>query len=80
MHGSKKYFLLLIDDLTHYMWLFLLTSKSEAPATIKCFKAGVEVVTACKLCVLRADCGAKFTSVECRLVKVMDKAYPIVLG
>lgn len=31
------------------MWLFLLTSKSEAPATIKCFKAGVEVVTGCKL-------------------------------
>ena len=36
-HGGKKYFLLLIDDLTRYMWLFLLTSKSEAPATIKRF-------------------------------------------
>lgn len=39
-HGGKKYFLLLIDDMSRYMWLFLLISKSEAPATIKRFKAG----------------------------------------
>lgn len=63
-HGGKKYFLLLIDDLTRYMWLFLLATKSEAPSTIKRFKAGVEVETGCKLRVLRTDRGGEFTSVE----------------
>lgn len=63
-HGGKKYFLLLIDDMSRYMWLFLLTSKSEAPATIKRFKAGVEVETACKLRVLRTNRGGEFTSIE----------------
>jgi transposase InsO family protein len=60
----KKYFLLLIDDMSRYMWLYLLTSKSKAPATIKRFKVGVEVETGAKLRVLRTDRGGEFTSIE----------------
>lgn len=32
--SGKKYFLLLVDDATRFMWLSLLTSKDEAPAAI----------------------------------------------
>lgn len=63
-HGGKKYLLLLIDDMSRYMWLFPLTCKSEPSATIKRFKVGVEMETGCKLHVLRTDRGGEFTSIE----------------
>ena len=37
-NGGRRYFLLLMDDCSRYMWLQLLTSKDEAAATIKKFK------------------------------------------
>lgn len=30
-HGGRRYFLLLVDDCSWYMWLRLLTTKDEAP-------------------------------------------------
>jgi hypothetical protein len=33
-HGGRRYFLLLVDDYSRYMWLQLLTSKAEAAAAI----------------------------------------------
>jgi hypothetical protein len=44
-HGGRRYFLLLVDDCSHYMWLQLLTSKDEASHAIKSFKARVETET-----------------------------------
>lgn len=41
--GGKRYFLLLVDDFSRYMWLMLLTSKDEAPAAIKRFQAHAEL-------------------------------------
>ena len=38
-NGGRRYFLLLMDDYSRYMWLQLLTSKDEAAAAIKKFKA-----------------------------------------
>jgi hypothetical protein len=35
--NSNKYFLLLVDDTSHYMWLHLLSSKDQAAAAIKNF-------------------------------------------
>jgi hypothetical protein len=34
-HGGRRYFLLLVDDCSRYMWLRLITSKDEAAAAIK---------------------------------------------
>jgi hypothetical protein len=63
-HGGKRYFLLLVDDKTRYMWLVLLSRKDEAPTAIKRWQAGVEVETDPKLRVLRTDRGGEFTSTE----------------
>ena len=38
-NSGQRYFLLLMDDCSHYMWLQLLTSKDEAAEAIKKFKA-----------------------------------------
>ena len=63
-NGDRRYFLLLMDDCSRYMWLKLLTSKDEATATIKKFKMRVEAKSGKKLHVLRTDRGGEFTSVE----------------
>ena len=61
--GGRRYFLLLVDDCSRYMWPQLLTSKDEA-AAIKKFKARVEAESDKKLRVLRTDCDGEFTLVE----------------
>ena len=63
-NGGRRYFLLLIDDCSRYMWLQLLTNKDEAPAAIKKFKMRTEAESGKKLRVLRTDRGGEFTSVE----------------
>ncbi|KAF8646560.1 hypothetical protein HU200_065782 [Digitaria exilis] len=55
--GGKRYFLLLVDDKSRYMWIALLAVKSD-------MLAAVEVETGRCLCVLRTDNGGEFTSVE----------------
>ena len=63
-NGGRRYFLLLVDDCSRYMWLQLLTSKDEAAAAIKKFKMDAEAECGKKLLVLRTDRGGEFTSVE----------------
>ena len=63
-HGGRRYFLLLVDDCSRYMWLQLLTSKSDAAEAIKHFKARAEMESGKKLKVLRTDRGGEFTAVE----------------
>ena len=63
-NGGRRYFLLLVDDCSRYMWLQLLTSKDEAAVAIKKFKARAEAESGKKLRVLRTDRGDKFSSVE----------------
>ena len=53
-----------MDDCSRYMWLQLLTSKDEAVAVIKKFKARAEAESGKKLRVLRTDRGGEFTSVK----------------
>nr|CAE04466.3 OSJNBa0029L02.7 [Oryza sativa Japonica Group] len=62
--GGRKYFLLLVDDMSRYMWVRLLSGKHEAVAAIKQFQAGVELESGRKLQALRTDRGEEFTSVE----------------
>ena len=62
--SGRKYFILLVDDCSRYMWLQLLTSKTEAAEAVKKFKARAEAESGKKLRVLRTDRGGGFTSVE----------------
>ena len=55
--GGRRYFLLLIDDLSRYMWVVVLRSKGEAADTIRHAQAAAEVECGRKLCVLRTDNG-----------------------
>jgi transposase InsO family protein len=63
MPVGNTYFLLLVDDMSRYMWLTLLRSKADAPAAIITFQARVEHESGKKLKVLRTDNGGEFTSV-----------------
>jgi transposase InsO family protein len=62
--GGRRYFLLLIDDLSRYMWVVVLGSKGEAADVIRRTQAAVEAECGRKLCVLRTDNGGKFTAAE----------------
>ena len=63
-NGGRRYFLLLVDDYSRYMWLQLLMSKDEATTVIKKFKMRAEAESGKKLHVLRIDRGGEFTLVE----------------
>jgi transposase InsO family protein len=61
---GNAYFLLLVDDMSRFMWLTLLRSKADALAAIMSFQARVERECGKKLKVLRTDNGGEFTSVQ----------------
>ena len=62
--GGRRYFLLLIDDLSRYMWVMILSSNGEAMNAIRHAQAAAEVESGRKLRVLRTDNGGEFTAVE----------------
>jgi hypothetical protein len=63
-HGGRRYFLLLVDDHSRFMWLRLLSGKHEAADAIKHFKSKAEAESGKKLKVLRTDRGGEFTAIE----------------
>jgi hypothetical protein len=62
--GGRRYFLLLVDDLSRYMWVMVLGSKGEATNAIKCVQVAAEAECGRKLRVLRTDNGGEFTAAE----------------
>ncbi|XP_072147915.1 uncharacterized protein [Setaria viridis] len=62
--GGRRYFLLLVDDLSRYMWVMVLGSKGEAADAIRRTQAAVEAECGRKLRVLRTDNGGEFTTAE----------------
>jgi transposase InsO family protein len=62
--SGRRYFLLLIDDATRYIWVVLLTAKSEASSAIKRIQTAAKKECDRKLRVLRADNGGEFTAAE----------------
>lgn len=62
--GGNRYFLLLVDDATRFMWVVLLPSKDAAGEAIKRVQAAAEVESGRKLKVLRTDNGGQFTVAE----------------
>jgi hypothetical protein len=61
---GKKNFLLLVDDLSRYMWVATIPSKDRAAAAIKDIQTRAEGESGLKLKALRTDRGGKFTAME----------------
>jgi len=59
-----RFFLLLVDDATRFMWVSLLTAKSATADVIKRVQAEAEKASGRKLRVLRTDNGREFTAAE----------------
>jgi transposase InsO family protein len=62
--GSRRYFLLLVDDASRFMWVVLLPTKAASTDVIKHVQAAPEKESGLKLQVLRTDSGGKFTATE----------------
>jgi transposase InsO family protein len=60
--AGRRYFLLLVDDYSRYMWLTLLAAKDEAATALKRFQAEAQTEGRCRLRTLRTDRGGEFTS------------------
>jgi hypothetical protein len=60
--GGKRYFFLLVDDVSRYMWLVLLAMKDEALAAFTAFQARAEAEAGRKIETLRIDRGGEFTT------------------
>jgi transposase InsO family protein len=62
--GGRRYFLLLVDDVSRFMWAILLPTKVAAADAIKHVQAVAEKESGLKLQVLRTDNGDEFTAAE----------------
>jgi transposase InsO family protein len=62
--GGRRFFLLLVDGTTRFMWIKLLTAKSDATTSIKAIKAAIEVKVGRPLRVLCTDNDGEFTGKE----------------
>lgn len=60
--SGNRYFLLLVDDFSRFMWVVLLGSKDLASTAIKRVQAAAERKCGRKLLALRTDRGGEFTS------------------
>jgi transposase InsO family protein len=59
--SGRRFFLLLVDDATTYMWLTLLSAKGDAASAIK---AAAEMEVGRPLHILRTDNSGEFTAKE----------------
>jgi transposase InsO family protein len=62
--SGRRYFLLLVDNATRYMWVALPVTKSEATSAIRRIQAAADKECGRKLKVLRTDNGGEFTAAE----------------
>jgi transposase InsO family protein len=61
---GNKYFLLIVDDFSRYMWVVLLKRKDQALQAFRIVKMAAEVEAEAKLKALRTDQGGEFKSNE----------------
>lgn len=64
---GKRYFFLLVDDYSRFMWIYFLRNKDEAFTAFKNFCAMVERGSERKVRALRTDRGGEFNSNEFKL-------------
>ena len=62
--AGNKYFMLLVDDFSRMMWVYMIKSKDEALNAFKKFRATVERKENKRILVLRTDRGGEFCSKE----------------
>jgi transposase InsO family protein len=62
--GGRRYFLLLVDGLSRYVWVVVLGSKGEAVDAIRRTQDAAEAECGRKLRVLRTDNGGEYTAAE----------------
>jgi transposase InsO family protein len=62
--GGRRYFLLLVDNHSRYMWVLVLGSKGEAADAIRRTQAAAEAECGQKLCMLHTDNSGEFTATE----------------
>ncbi|KAG8485451.1 hypothetical protein CXB51_021502 [Gossypium anomalum] len=60
--NDSKYFVLFIDDLTRFSWVYFLKQKSEVFDAFSRFKALIENQLGCKIKALRTDNGTEYLS------------------
>jgi hypothetical protein len=62
--GGAEYFLVFIDDKTHFTWIYVLKKKSEVFQKFKEWKALVEKESGYMVKKLRTDNGGEYTSID----------------
>lgn len=62
--SGNRYFILLVDDCSRFMWIQLLPSKDRAADAIKQYQQAAEAETGRKLQAFRSDRGGEFTSAD----------------
>lgn len=60
--AGNRYFFLLVDDFSRFMWVYVIKTKDEALVAFKKFKVQVENKTSFKVKTLRTDRGGEFVS------------------
>jgi transposase InsO family protein len=60
--SGNRLFLLLVDDLSQYMWVVLLKTKDQAATAIVAFQKRAEAEAGRRLGTLRTDHGGEFTA------------------
>lgn len=58
--GGNRYFLLLVDDFSRYMWIEFFRNKNRALMAFKKVKADIEVQSERRIKILRTDRGGEF--------------------
>jgi transposase InsO family protein len=61
---GNKYFFLLVDDLSRYMWMAAISSKDQGVDAVKIIQMQAEGESGLKLKTLQTDRGGEFTSGE----------------
>jgi Integrase core domain/GAG-pre-integrase domain len=62
--AGNRFFLLLVDDYSRYMWIVLMKNKNQAFSSFKEVKEAIEVEKGAKLKAFRTDRGGEFRSDE----------------
>jgi hypothetical protein len=61
---KERFFLIFVDDFSHFTWIYFLRQKSEVFQYLKDFKALVETQSRKKIKVLQTDNGGEYVNHE----------------
>jgi hypothetical protein len=62
--SGSKYYLVILDDFTHYLWIFLLKQKSDTFTTLSNFFAYVATQFSCTVKAIQCDNGREFDNLS----------------